>query len=219
MDLNGAAPLGSGAEVEVPGMAESRSQQLLKQGNPLKGEANWLIIGVEALVLIGIGIYMLVDKSGASDIILQLIGVVLLIASISLGWESLRGIGLLGPYDAFRAGIGVAIGAIATSGWWSETVSNSAIRLILGWGLVAYGVLHLAGLVLNRDKFRIAGLVIAALTLVLGIVLLTSKDGNYENRVTLLGWISLVFGLLLAAATYWLYSKDSERPSNASNSA
>lgn len=196
-------------------MESSKTQKLLNQGNPLKGEANWLIIGIEAIALVGIGLYMLLDKSGASSVILQLIGVVLLFMSLSLGWESLRGVGLLGPYDAFRAGIGVAIGAIATSGWWSDTVDNSAIRLILGWGLVAYGVLHLAGLLINRDKFRIAGLVIAALTLVLGIVLLTSRDGNYENRVTLLGWISLVFGLLLAGAAYWLYSKDSSRASAA----
>lgn len=196
-------------------MAESRSQQLVNQGTPWKGDANWLIVGIEALALLGIGIFMLVDKSGASDIILQLIGVILLFMALSLGWESLRGAGALGAYDAFRAGIGVAIGAIATSGWWSDTVENSAIRLILGWGLVAYGVLHLVGLIVNRDKFRIAGLVIAALTLVLGIVLLTSRDGNYENRITLLGWISLVFGILLGAAAYWLYSKDSTRPSAA----
>ena len=194
-------------------MAETRTQKLLNQGNPLKGEANWLIVGIEAVALIVIGLYMLVDKSGASSVILQLIGVVLLFMALSLGWESLRGVGLLGPFDAFRAGIGVAIGAIATSGWWSETIENDAIRLILGWGLVAYGVLHLAGLLINRDKFRIVGLVIAGLTLVLGIVLLTSRDGNYENRVTLLGWISLVFGLLLAGAAYWLYSKDPNRAS------
>jgi uncharacterized membrane protein HdeD (DUF308 family) len=194
-------------------MVDTKTQKLLNQSNPLKGEANWLVIGIEALALIGIGLYMLLDKSGASEIILQLIGVVLLFMSASLGLESLRGVGLLGPYDAFRAGIGVAIGVIATSGWWSDTMANDVIRLILGWGLVAYGVLHLVGLVLNRDKFRIVGLVIAALTLVLGIVLLTSRDGNYENRVTLLGWISLVFGLLLAAAAYWLYSKDKGRAS------
>ncbi len=194
-------------------MAESRTKQLLDQGNPLKGEANWLIIGIEAVLLIGVGLYMLLDKSGASNVILQLIGLVLLVASVSLGWDSLRGNGALGQFDAFRAGIGVAIGAIATSGWWSETINNSAIRLILGWGLVVYGALHLVGLIANRDNFRLAGLVIAALTLVLGIVLLTSRDGNYESRVTLLGWISLVFGLLLAGATYWLYSKDPSRAS------
>ncbi|HYJ13276.1 MAG TPA: hypothetical protein VEW66_06775 [Thermomicrobiales bacterium] len=196
-------------------MTESKTQMLINQGNPLKGEANWLIIGIEALVLIAIGLYMLIDKSGASDVILQLIGVVLLFMSLSLGWESLRGVGLRGPFDAFRAGLGVAIGAIATSGWWSETIQNEAIRLILGWGLVAYGGLHLAGLLINRDKMRIVGLVIAILTLVLGIVLLTSRDGNYESRVTLLGWISLVFGALLAGAACWLYLKDSNRPSAA----
>jgi hypothetical protein len=194
-------------------MESSKTQKLMNQGNPLKGEANWLIVGIEAVALIGIGLYMLLDKTGASEVILQLIGLVLLFMSLSLGWESLRGVGLLGAFDAFRAGIGVAIGAIATSGWWSDTIENSAIGLILGWGLVAYGVLHLVGLVINRDKFRIAGLVIAALTLVLGIVLLTSRNGNYESRVTLLGWISLAFGLLLAGAAYWLYSKDSSRAS------
>jgi uncharacterized membrane protein len=50
-------------------------------------------------------------------------------------------------------------------------------------------------------------IVTIVLSLVLGIVLLTGGDTTTESRLNLLGVILLVFGALLAALTYYLFTR------------
>jgi uncharacterized membrane protein HdeD (DUF308 family) len=192
---------------------EDKTRNLVNKGMPWRGEANWMVVAAEAVVLVVIGIYILVDKSRAGDVALQLIGVILLATSLLLGFARLRNDSAkLGAYDAFRAGIGVAIGAIATASWWSEDISDTAVRDILGWGLIAYSVLHLVGMVLvrGRQSLRPMPLLIVGLTLVLGIILLTGNQDSLDSRMTLLGTVVLVFGVLLGALAYYLYSKEAK---------
>lgn len=190
-----------------------KNKGLVNKGLPWSSEASWLVVAVEALVLLGIGVFILVDKDGASDVILQLIGVILLVTSLLLGWASLRNdVTKLGAFDAFRAGIGATVGGIATASWWSDYITNSAVRDILGWGLIIYSVLHLVGMVVvrGRQALRPMALVTVGLTLVLGIVLLTSNSDTLDGRLTLLAVVLLVFGVLLGALAYYLYTKQAK---------
>lgn len=189
---------------------DDRAKGLVSKGLPWSRDVAWPVVAVEAVVLIGIGGFMLIDNDQAADVVLQLIGVVLLVASLVLGFASLRGAELtLGFFDSFRAGVGATAGAIATASWWSDYIQNHAVRIILGWGLVAWSVLHIAGLIVvrGRENLRISTIVIALLSLVLGIVLLTGDDATSADRMNLLGVILLVFGVLLAALAYYLYSR------------
>lgn len=189
-----------------------KNKGLVNKGLPWRSEASWMVVAAEAVVLLGIGVYILIDKEGAGDIILQLIGVILLVTSLLLGWASLRNdITKLGAFDAFRAGIGASVGGIATVSWWSDYIANAAVRDILGWGLIIYSVLHLVGMVAvrGRQSLRPMALVTVGLTLVLGIVLLTTTSDALESRMTLLGIVLLVFGALLGALAYFLYSRQS----------
>lgn len=199
---------------------DDRTRGLVSKGMPWSGEANWMVVAAEAVVLVVIGIYILVDKSRASDVALQLIGLILLATSLVLGYASLRNDSAkLGAYDAFRAGIGVAIGAIATASWWSEYIADTAVRDILGWGLIAYSLLHLVGMVLvrGRESLRPMPLIVVGLTLVLGIILLTGDQNSLDDRMNLLGIVVLVFGVLLGALAYYLYSKNAKRAAPAAS--
>jgi uncharacterized membrane protein HdeD (DUF308 family) len=186
---------------------------LVNKGLPWRSEASWMMVALEAVVLIGIGGFILIDKGTVGDVILQLIGVILLITSLLLGWASLRNdITKLGAFDAFRAGIGVTIGAIATASWWSEYIDNTAVRTILGWGLIAYTILHLVGMVAvrGRQSLRPLTLITVGLALVLGIILLTGDDSSLDSRMTLLGSVLLAFGVLLGVLAYYLFSKQAK---------
>lgn len=192
---------------------EDRTKGLVSKGLPWSRDVRWPIIAIEALVLIGIGAFMLIDTDTAGDIVLQLIGVVLLVSSLVLGVASVRNAEAgLGFFDAFRAGVGATCGAIATASWWSDYIENQAVRIILGWGLVAWSILHLVGLVVvrGRGNIRMSTIVILTLSLVLGIVLLTGDDTSSTGRLNLLGVILLVFGALLAALAYYLYSREQD---------
>lgn len=184
---------------------------LLEQSKPWKPDVRWQVVAIEAVLLVAIGLFMLVDTQRAGDWILQIIGLVLLIVSVQLAIVSFRGSEKsLGATDSFRAGIGVTIGAIAVSLWWSDYVANDAVRTILGWGLIAFAVLHLVGLVTERGigGLRPATLVLSGLTLVLGILLLTSADTTGESRIQFLGVVLLVFGVLLGGLAYLIMNRE-----------
>jgi uncharacterized membrane protein HdeD (DUF308 family) len=186
---------------------ETRGSSLVNQGLPWHREARWQVIALEAIVLVGIGGFILIDKDTASDAILQLIGVVLLVTSVLLGLGSLRNSeDNLGFFDAFRAGIAVAAGVIATASWWSDYIADHAVRMILGWALIAYSLLHIVGLIAVRGRagLRLTTLLVVGLTIILGIVLLTGNDTTTGSRLTLLGTVLLVFGLLLGALAYYM---------------
>lgn len=189
------------------------AKDLINQGKPWKADVRWQVVAIEAVLLIAIGLFMVFSTDRAGDWILQIIGLVFLIVSVQLAVVSFRnreGEAGLGVFDSFRAGIGVTIGVIATSLWWSDYVANSAVRLILGWGLVAFAILHLVGLVIVRGPsgLRPATLVLSGLTLVLGVVLLTSGESTADDRIRFLGVVLLVFGVLLGGLAYLLMSRD-----------
>lgn len=185
-------------------------RSFLDQGKPWRSDVKWEIVAVEAVILLAVGLFMLIDSDRSANWLLQIIGLVFLVVSFQLAAVSLRNeTDGLGSFDSFRAGIGVTIGVIATSLWWSDYVSNNAVRIILGWGLVAYAALQLLGLVQVRGRsgLRPATIAHSALTLVLGILLLTSSNGA-EDRIQFLGVVLLVFGVLLAGLAFLLKSRD-----------
>lgn len=197
-----------------------RARNLLDQGKPWRADVRWQVVAAESVLLVAIGLFMLISPDTAGDWFLQIIGLVLLAASLQLASVSLRNdetrqVSL----EAFRAGVGVSIGIIATSIWWSDYISNNAVRLILGWGLIAFAVLQILSLVTRegRSGLRLSTLAISALTLVLGVLLITSNSyETVENRLAFLGTVLIVFGVLLGGLAYLLMNA-SANPADSAN--
>ncbi len=194
-----------------------KSNKLLAQSKPWRSDAKWELIALEAVILLGLGVFMLINTESAGNAILQIIGLVLLVVSLQVAVSSFRqkdAESNLGVFDSFRAGIGVTVGVIATSLWWADSVPNGAVRLILGWGLIAYTALHLAGLIVVRGKngLQPMSMALSALALVLGIMLLTTSNTRAEGTINFLGVIFLVFGVLLGGLAYLMRSRETAQP-------
>jgi chromate transport protein ChrA len=96
-----------------------------------------------------------------------------------------------------QAGIGAAVGVLLVlRGWLLPDLDAASARNILGFGLVAYALVGLAGALLARgeEESWVRPLVNALLLIVLAIVLLTSTETNAADRLGLLGWIALIGG-------------------------
>ena len=189
---------------------EAKTMELVNKGAPWRKDVGWPVIALEAIALIAIGAYMLIDSSGASDVFLQLIALALLITSVLNGFASLKSPEQgLGAFDSFRAGIGSAVGAIVFLAWWSDYIEKEAQRNILGWGLIAYTVLHMVGLIVvrGRGNFRVSTIILGLLTLVLGILLVTGDNTASASRLNTLGIILLIFGIALAGLAFYLFNK------------
>lgn len=183
---------------------------ILDKGKPWRTDVRWEIVAIETVIAVVVGAFILINPDSARDGILQIVGVALLFASLHLGAMAMRGNeSAISLIDAFRGGVGVTIGVIATSSWWSDYIENPAVRVILGWGLVAFAVLQLVGLFTaqGRAAFSMTSLMISALILVLGIILLTSDNATADSRMTMLGVTFLVFGVLLGGLAYLLYAR------------
>jgi uncharacterized membrane protein HdeD (DUF308 family) len=180
----------------------------MKEQAPWRKGVGWPVIAIEGLLLLGLGIFVLVDEDTARDVIFQIIGLVLLVTSVLIAQRSLRfPSDPMVPYTMLRAGIGGTIGVIAIMRWWSDYLDNHAIRLILGWGLIGFTIVHLAGLVVarGREGLQVGGLLMSGLTIVLGIILLTGEDDTSGSRLSIFGTILIVFGGLLLAFAFYLY--------------
>lgn len=192
---------------------DARAKDLVNQNVPWNKDVRWPIVAGEAAVLVAIGAFILIDKDTAADVILQLVGIVLLATSAIVALACFRQAEVtLEVFDPFRAGIGVTAGAIATAGWWSDFISDHAVRLILGWALVAYTVLHVVGIVSIRGRtgLDLRVFVSTSLTLLMAILLLTGEDTASSSRLNILGTVFLVVGLLLGALAYYLYKQASK---------
>jgi uncharacterized membrane protein HdeD (DUF308 family) len=183
---------------------------MVKEQAPWRKGVGWPIVAIEGAVLVGLGLFVLLDNDSARDVIFQIIGLVLLLTSVLIVMRSLRASAdPVVPYAMLRAGIGGTIGTLAVMRWFSDYLDNHATRLILGWGLIAFTIVHLAGIVIARGRagLQLGALITSGLTIVLGIVLLTGSDETSGSRLNLFGTILLVFGILLLAFAYYLYRK------------
>ncbi|HWV36463.1 MAG TPA: DUF308 domain-containing protein [Thermomicrobiales bacterium] len=186
-------------------MMEEHAKNLVNQGVPWNRNARWPVIGIAGIVLLVLGIYIFADKSGAASTVLQVVALVLLASSaagIIAEFRTDNSDTVL--FNAFRAGIGITIGAIGTLRWFWDYIDDRPLRLILGWGLLAYAVVYLIGLGVLRERagIQMGSLVTTALTIVLGVVLLLSDDATKSGTLNLLGAVLVIFGLLFIAAAY-----------------
>jgi uncharacterized membrane protein HdeD (DUF308 family) len=191
----------------------SKTRDLIDQGNPLGRSTNWIIVAVEAVALIALGIWVLADKASASTAILQITALVLLVASLmGVVAEFRAGSTDLVLYTAFRAGIGTAIGAIGTARWIWDYMDLRALRLILGWGLLAYAAITIVGVLLVRKLGKDAwgGLGVGAMTAVLGVILLVNNDQAANNTLQLLGIVFLLGGILLGGIAFLRYRSQAD---------
>lgn len=196
----------------------------MKEQAPWRKGVGWPVVAAEGALLAGLGLFVLLDKDTARDVIFQIIGTVLLVSSALVIWKSFRTPqDPMVPYAMLRGGVGATVGVLAVMRWWSDYLDNYATRMILGWGLIVFTLLHLVGIVMvrGRDGLNLASLVMSGLTIVLGIILLTGSDDASSGSLTLLGTILLVFGLLLLAFAYYIFQKkdttggDTAPPENA----
>lgn len=191
----------------------SRTRDLIDQSNPLGRNTNWIVVALEAVALIILGIWVLADKSSASTAILQITALVLLVASLAgIVAEFRAGSSDLVLYTAFRAGIGATIGAIGTARWFWDYIDDNALRLILAWGLLAYAVITIIGVLLVRKLGSDAwgGLGVGIMTAVLGIILLINDNAAASSTMQLLGIVFLLGGVLLAGIAYLRYRSQAE---------
>jgi uncharacterized membrane protein HdeD (DUF308 family) len=201
---------------------QDTAKDVARQTAPWKGWQNWWTVGIEGIIALAIGIFMLANPTGASDVIRFLIALVLLLDSLGHIVDGFRNRGLSSsPWETLRGGIGVTVAVLTLISAGSDYVADDGARQLLAIGLLAYGLLGLVSLIFTfRSTGFNGGAIIAdVLTIVLGVLLLSARSGDTRGT-QLLGAVAAVGGIALLGYSWYLRGKPGrEARANAAASA
>jgi uncharacterized membrane protein HdeD (DUF308 family) len=188
-----------------------RAMAMARDHAPWRVGTPWWVIGVEGIVLVAIGLYLLLAPASAGRLILQLIALGVLVQSVLHIVAELRDESSgANPYAMLQAGIGVTIGLLLVlRDWLVPTLDASSARTILGLGLLAYAAVGVVGALVARDEAEswLGPVVNAVLMVVLAVLLLTSGEENGADRLAFLGWVALVGGALLLLLAWRIHGR------------
>ena len=185
------------------------SKDLVRQSPLWKAGQSWWVVGVQGIIALAVGVFMLANPTGASDVIRFLIALVLLLDSLGHivdGFRERRQPSA--PWEALRGGIGVTVAVLTLLSAGSNYVDDDGARQMLAIGLLAYGLLGLVSIVFTFRSARFNGAAIIAdvLAIVLGVLLLRARPGD-TSATQLLGAVAAVGGIALLGYSWYLRGK------------
>jgi uncharacterized membrane protein HdeD (DUF308 family) len=188
---------------------QDTSKNLARQTSPWRAGQSWWVVGVQGIIALAIGVFMLANPTRAGDVIRFLIALVLLVDSLSHIFDGFQERRLASaPWDTLRGGIGVTIAVLALLSAGSRYVEDDGARQILAIGLLAYGVLGIISIIFTFRSigFKGAAIIADVLTIALGILLLTARSGD-TSGTQLLGAVAAVGGIALLGYSWYLRGK------------
>ena len=144
--------------------------------------------GIQGIIALAVGVYIMPRPEGASDVIRFLIALVLLLDSLGHIVDGFRSRDLSSsPWETLRGGIGATVAVLTLLSAGSNYVADDGARQMLAIGLLAYGVLGIVSLIFTfrSTGFNDAAIIADVLAIVLGILLLSARSGDTGG--TLLG--------------------------------
>ena len=166
---------------------------------------NWVMAFVIGVVAIGFGIYLLTDPGNATALIVGIVSFALLLGSLI---HLLQGLRRHANEFAARAailsgGVGVTVGAIVTLDLFYDYLNNPAARVILASGLIVYGVLGLAGMVVQRVQGTVLRTIVTCAFALGFAALLLYYSQDDELNTSWFAVALVVTGILLLGLGYF----------------
>lgn len=173
---------------------------------PWKKGARWEVVVAQGVILGIVGLVVWLAPGFGAAAVLQLIGLLLLAMALLSVWRLARGQVAPGRVAtvAFRAGVGVSIGLVTVIGALiveDRSVGTVALAIVLGIGLVLYGLIAaVAAIALRSGGIPVVALLIAAVTVVLGVLLIVNGRNGIDalqGTFVALGIVMLIVGVVL----------------------
>ena len=147
------------------------------------------------IIMIAIGVVLILFPGATMDIAIKVIGVILLVAGATGIVMGIRGQGLYMAYTMTGAVVSVVAGIVCLV---SPNLIKSILPLIMGVVILATGVFNIT----NSFNAKKAGasrwfvsLILAVITVILGIVILLNLNGTADLLVTIIGIVFVYNGV------------------------
>jgi uncharacterized membrane protein HdeD (DUF308 family) len=198
---------------------------LVDKGAPWKAGIPWTVVLVQGIVIAVAGAIIWLAPSFGALAVLQVLALILLVTAAVSVWRLLRE--QVAPRRvatvAFRAGVGLSVGLVVLIGSFiaeNRDLAAVAIAIVLGIGLVLYGLSAVASALLRREPgsgLPIVSLLLALATIVVGILLVVNGRNGIDalkGTFVLLGVLLLVVGLVLVGYAFLLRSRGASEPAD-----
>jgi hypothetical protein len=199
-----------------PGKA---ARGLVDRGASLRGATTWPVILGEGIVLAVVGAVMWLPTGFGATAMLQILGITVLVTATISAWRLVRG--MVTPMTvaavAFRAGVGLAVGSLVVLGSLVAEQADAttlAVAIVLGVGLVLYGLSVLVGPLVQRvpgAPFPLGVVALAFGLIVVGAFLVIRANSGIEELTEAFPFLGLLLGATgMALVGYALILKPHE---------
>lgn len=164
---------------------------------------------IEGVVALALGIYVVLFPADAPVIVRSIIAAALLVLSFVQIIEGFRFWNRpVSPWATLGGGVGATAAIFTLLGDWAPGFAPANARQMLAIGLAGFGIIGLVSLIftLRSTGFKIAGLIIDVLAIVLGVFLFLAEEQNAE-RIKYLGLAAMLGGAVLLIYGYYLWSR------------
>lgn len=196
------------------------------QNMPWRRDVAWWVVLIQAIILTLLGLFVLGNPSSAGAVVILAAGVLLLVDGIMAVVGSMRGrhAGRANTLNAVNAGIAIIVGLLVIVAYLSPGfLPESTTAILAALGLLATGAISLVLALFMRkpgEKIRWLRVIGPLVWIGFGIlVLLTLSDKNTFNPLPLVGWASLLIGILLFVLTYFRFQASKKEAAASTASA
>jgi uncharacterized membrane protein HdeD (DUF308 family) len=193
--------------MSVPG--QKSAADLASKNAPWKKTTKWWVMLIQGVVLFALGAYVLGAASNAANAFIYLIALYLLVNGILRVAGRSEGEGRAHQLALLHGIVAIVVSAVVliimlTSDT-TELGSLQTPGTILGLGILVIAVLSILSAFLFRAGAPIdrGALVSGAVLLIFGIIIFLMLNGTIP--FSLIGWISLILGIVLVVTAYGRY--------------
>jgi uncharacterized membrane protein HdeD (DUF308 family) len=187
------------------------AKEMATKNAPWAEGVNWWVVLIQAIALIGLGLFVLFVPDAANKTVVELLGLFLLLSGLIDAFQGIdnRVTPRALPYHMLSAGAGIAVGAIVLLDLWQDFMLLTAAAVVVSVGLLIYGIM---GLIIwigggERGDRNLLNLILPLGLLALGGISLFSRLEMASTVIQWLGIASLIIGALLLVQTFILYGK------------
>jgi len=191
---------------------QKQAMDTASQNMPWRKDVAWWVILIQAIILTLLGAYVLLAPESAGRVVILAAGIMLLIDGIMAAVGSMRGrhAGRANTLNAINAGIALIAGVLILIGFLSPGfLPPQTMAIIAALALIATGSISLVLILFMRkpgEKIRWVRVLGPLVWVGFGLlVLLTLSDANAFNPLPIIGWVSLLIGILLFVLTYFRF--------------
>ena len=184
----------------------------VKSAAPWRRGIAWWLVLVEGIVLLGIGLYMVLDHQGSGVMVGKLVAAILGIMGLIelIAGLRLEASGAVIKVTMIHATVGFVTGLLIFVLLWTDSLTNQAGAIILAFGCLIVGLLGLYRAVLLRGQVSLrGGLIMSVFFFLFGAMLMLSALGKglFDASLTLMAWLLVIAGALLIAWAILLYRR------------